>query len=234
VRVLFTLSQASVLFIDGIRSKLCNNDGVNLRAASQLQSDMELWKDGYYALQLHARWDTPNFPTAYPAINLRLNAGSYWVEYRIADPSELLFNASLTSPPAANAKVFVKHSNANIAMVAIQGLNTTDAWLAYDPGGGNRSPAWTHNSTTTTLRAVNYGDQPVRLYVNAGDFTTANRAVLSSTGWSYDDKGGTYWRYLSGTTTFSTPPSTSAQINAYLIDNSLLGNYKSIVFSIIS
>jgi len=161
VRVLFTLSQASVLFIDGIRSKLCNNDGVNLRAASQLQSDMELWKDGYYALQLHARWDTPNFPTAYPAINLRLNAGSYWVEYRIADPSELLFNASLTSPPAANAKVFAKHPNANLAMVAIQGLDTTDAWLAYDPYGGNGPPAWTHNNTPTTLRAVNYGDQPV-------------------------------------------------------------------------
>jgi hypothetical protein len=159
-------------------------------------------KDGVFHLVqgLAYTYNSSSLPNGTPMRILLADAGYYFLDYYVNEPSSGTVTATLEAP-TQTSKTWIDYGG---SMRWYQGQSTNIALYS----AGNRSLYWSPTTTSTSIIRIAFsnGGGCRAAYVRAGSFTSANRTVLASSGWSYDDKGGTYNRSLSGTTDLSIPP----------------------------
>ena len=138
-----------------------------------------------------------------------MEAGSYFLEFYINEPSSSTITANLSTKPT-----FTKTwTGYNGSLDYTRGVNTDTALFT----AGNKSLYWSPNTTSTSVISIAFANGGSGVaYLRYGSFSSANRAVLAASGWTFDGKGFTYNKSISGTTNLSIPPMTGNVYDAML------------------
>jgi len=161
-------------------------------------------KDGIYRMSLGYTYHSTS-PALQPML-FDLEAGTYFFEFVINTVSQSALTATLSTKPTYT-KTFVGYTN---SVVPYRGEGTDSAYIPFIWGAA-KYLLWTPNNTTTVIRiTANSTNSNSRVAISGGALTSSGRSTLLAAGWSFDSKGYSYSKSISGTMDLTIPPLTNA------------------------
>jgi hypothetical protein len=215
VKVYFSLTTAAMIDIPGWLFSGSNYPSVTgivrpCIASTASHPNFGLDKDGIYRWTLAYSYRSSGSPIPLP-MRAALEAGSYFLEYVITEPSSSSVSASVSSQ-GTYAKTFIQTSG----YPAIYQGATTNRVFVYPLSGQFKSLRYSPNTTTTVMAIELASGDSVTLTLSAYDLASGGGSSLVSSGWSYDDKNARYTKVVSGTTTNTLPAMASGRSSAVL------------------